>query len=155
MASRPQKPGRSIEDESDDALDDDEDRIQQWRISTGTLNQTLHDIYWPNVLSVILTIPHLERLSWAQPEWNQTLLSNLTACTIRHLSLHDAKMTDIVPIMDNSIVWPLETLDIGLSWDRICRIPRWTQSKRFKCLEQFTSIMLGISQEINPMPSRF
>jgi hypothetical protein len=52
-----------------------------------------------------------------QADWSQSLLNNLTACTIRHLSLRDVRMTDVVPVIDDSVVWPLETLDISLGWD--------------------------------------
>jgi hypothetical protein len=52
-----------------------------------------------------------------QADWSQSLLNNLTACTIKHLSLHEGQMTDIVPVMEASVVLPLETLDIRLGWD--------------------------------------
>jgi hypothetical protein len=111
-ALRPRKPGRSIEDTSDDAYDDDVDKVQQWRASAGELTRKLNEIYRPNVLLVISSLVHLESLEMGQADWSQSLLNNLTASTIKHLSLRDVRMRDVVPVIDESVVWPLETLDI-------------------------------------------
>jgi hypothetical protein len=117
LASRPRKPGRSIDDDSENAYDDDVNKVQQRRASTGELTQRLNEIYGPNVLFVISNLVHLESLEMGQASWSQSLLNNLVGCTIRHLSLRDVQMKDVVPVMDDSVVWPLETLDIGLGWD--------------------------------------
>jgi len=117
IALKPRKPGRSIEDTSDDAFDDDEGKVQQWRASAGALGQKLSEIYRPNVLFVISSLVHLESLAMSQAGWSQSLLNSLTACTLRHLSLRDVQMTDVIPVMDGSVIWPLETLDISLGWD--------------------------------------
>lgn len=93
------------------------DKIQQWRVVTGELTHRLNEIYRPNVLFVISSLVYLESVEVSQIDWSQSLLNNLTGCTIRHLSLCGAQMTDVVPVMDDSVVWPLETLKIGLGWD--------------------------------------
>jgi hypothetical protein len=116
-ALRPRKPGRSMEDTSDDTYDDDEDKVQQWRDSIGEISHRLNEIYRPNVLFVISSLVHLESLEIDQASWSQSLLNNLTACTIKHLSLRQVQMTDIVPVMEASVVLPLETLDIHMCWD--------------------------------------
>ncbi|KAL9123788.1 MAG: hypothetical protein Q9217_006816 [Psora testacea] len=116
-ALRPRKPGRSFEDTSDDAYDDDEDKVQQWRASVGEITHRLNEIYRPNVLFVISSLVHLESLDMSQADWSQSLLNNLAACTIKHLSLRDVQMTDVVPTMEDSVVFPLETLDIRFCWD--------------------------------------
>lgn len=115
--TRPRKPGRSIEDTSEDAYDNDEDKVQQWRLVTDQLNRRLADFYNPTVRFVISSLVHLESLQLSQIDWTQDTLHSLAASTIRHLLLCEVQMTDIVPIMDSSVVLPLETLDIRLGWE--------------------------------------
>lgn len=116
-ALRPRKPGRAIDDSSDDVWDDDKEKLQQWRASIGKISHTLNEVYKPNMLFAISSLVHLESLEIEQASWNQSFLNNLTACTTKHLSLHHVEMTDIVPVMEASVVLPLETLDIHLRWD--------------------------------------
>jgi hypothetical protein len=116
-ALRPPKPGRSIEDTTDDAYVDDENTVRQWRSSLDEITHRLNKVYRPNVLFVISSLVHLESLEIDQASWNQSLLNNLTACTIKHLSLRKVLMTDIVPVVEASVVLPLESLNISLGWD--------------------------------------
>jgi hypothetical protein len=94
--------------------------MQQWRTSAGELGQKLNEIYRPNLVPVVSNLVHLESLVLGQADLDPTLLNNLTDCiitSIRHLSLPNITTTEVIPIMDSSVVWPLETLDIKLGLD--------------------------------------
>lgn len=116
IASRPLKPGRSIEDNLDDPFDDDEEKIALWRPTVGELTKRLNQNYRPNILFVISSLVHLESFDINQVDWNQTYLNTLVALPVKYLSLGEVQMTDIIPIM-NIVDWPLEKLTIRLSWD--------------------------------------
>lgn len=108
---------RFTDDTSGDESEDDLDRHQQWRATEDKLGHRHDTTYLPNVLLVISTLVHLESVHLSQTHWNQTLLNNLTASTIRHLLLRDLHMGDAIPVMNSAVVWPLETLDIILTWN--------------------------------------
>lgn len=119
-ALTPRQPGRSIDDHSADAMDHDE-KMRQYRISAEALEQKLEQIYLPNLLFVIPTLIYLDSVDMSHPDWNQNLLNSLTACTIRHLSTDHSTFIFPFPVMDTSIVWPLETLDakLGMEFDEV------------------------------------
>ncbi|KAI1004005.1 hypothetical protein K3495_g4204 [Podosphaera aphanis] len=123
IGARPRKPGRSIHDLNEDAYDNDEEKVAQWNTFVEGLTYRLNEIYRPNVLFVISGLIHLESVDLDQVDWNQSLLNGLVACTPKHLSIRDLKAIDIVPVMDDSVVWPLETLSFHFNWDfqYLCR----------------------------------
>ncbi|KAI6244461.1 hypothetical protein HI914_07443 [Erysiphe necator] len=115
MASRPLKSGRSIGDELDDPFDHDEEKVSQWRPIVGELTHKLNENYRPNVLFVVSSLVNLETFEISHADWNQVLLNTLVSLPIKNLSLGDVHMTDIIPVMDQ-VAWPIERLDIRLSW---------------------------------------
>ncbi|RKF56323.1 hypothetical protein OnM2_082023 [Erysiphe neolycopersici] len=116
MASRPLKSGRSIGDDLDDPFDHDEEKVSQWRPIVGELTHKLNENYRPNVLFVVSSLVNLESFEMSHADWNQVLLNTLVSLPIKNLSLGDVHMTDIIPVMDQ-VMWPIERLDIRLSWD--------------------------------------
>ncbi|KAG9241114.1 hypothetical protein BJ878DRAFT_483249 [Calycina marina] len=116
-AARPRKSGIFVEDTSENAYDDDENKVQQWRTFAEQLTHKMNEIYRPTVLFVLSGLVHLESLDMHQVDWSQSLLNNLTACSIRRLSLVDVKLANTTPVMEDSVVWPLERLDIKMGWD--------------------------------------
>ncbi|POS85708.1 hypothetical protein EPUL_005191 [Erysiphe pulchra] len=116
MASRPLKFGRSLGDELDDPFDHDEEKVSQWRPIVGELTHKLNENYRPNVLFVVSSLVNLESFDISHADWNQLFLNTLLSLPIKNLTLGDTHMTDIIPVMDK-VIWPIERLDIRLSWD--------------------------------------
>ncbi|RKF78053.1 hypothetical protein GcM1_214020 [Golovinomyces cichoracearum] len=116
MASRPLKPGRSLSDVLDDPFDHDEEKLSQWRPIIDYLTHKLNENYRPNVLFVVSSLVNLESFEMNHADWNQTLLNTLVSMPLKSLALSDVQMTDILPVIDD-VVWPIQRLDIRLSWD--------------------------------------
>lgn len=112
----PRKPGRSLEDTSGDAYDRDEEKLQQWRVTAHEIGRSLDEIYTPKLLFVLSGLVHLESLKMSYVDWNQSFLNNLTISNMRHLTLQRVNLGDIIPVMEDSVAIPLESLNIQLSW---------------------------------------
>jgi hypothetical protein len=117
---RPRRPivydGEEIGVEDLDGVEENESQLRQWQTEWEALNKKLKELYLPGVVFILPSLQHLESLEMTAVNWNQSLLNNLTASSIRHLSLRNLRLTDIIPFMDESVRWLLETLDIRLIW---------------------------------------
>ncbi|KID80808.1 hypothetical protein MGU_11754 [Metarhizium guizhouense ARSEF 977] len=98
-------------------------QLQQWRDNVSNLSQRNADIYEPSMLFAISTLPHLDILDMNELTVNQYVLDSLTGSACRHLrvklSIEDTGIR--IP----ALVWPLETLNLDVSWN----FTTWCHSK--------------------------
>lgn len=101
----------------DDYDDDEMYKWQQWRGAMDQSNHRLRNVYEPTLFSVMASLVHLQSLDLNQARWNQPFFDWLSNSKIRHLKIDDLEMPARDHVTDeDSVVVPLESLNIRLSW---------------------------------------
>ncbi|KAH8746096.1 hypothetical protein F5883DRAFT_438381 [Diaporthe sp. PMI_573] len=117
LASSPRKPGFSTDDNSEEAWDRDEAKLKQWRRETAIVGEEL-DQFFRMVHQAMTNLPHLYALKLTETSLDQSLVNWLLSfTTVRHLKKARFNMTEEIPRTDTSVEWPLEMLDIQMSWE--------------------------------------
>lgn len=117
ISAHPGNPGRSLEDTSEDAYDDDENKLQRWLVFVMELSRRKNMVYDKNMYLVISGLVHLESLEISNADWNQDLLIELRSSHMKHLTIRELQMNRRVPVQDFSVAIPLESLNIHLGWN--------------------------------------
>ncbi|ORY17776.1 hypothetical protein BCR34DRAFT_554808 [Clohesyomyces aquaticus] len=136
--------------DTEEAFDADEEKSRQWKAQVDALNHRLTEHFHPTAIFVISGLVHLETLELGEVEWNQGLLNDLVASTVRHLSIEDSQLCGVVPAMNDDVVWPLETLDADFRFNFLDDRPRfglnpsnaWTALLRM-CSESLQGLRLS------------
>lgn len=117
LASRPRKPGFSTDDNSEEAWDREEGKLEEWRRETSIAGEEL-DHFLRVLHQAMTSLPHLYALELTETSLDQSLVNWLLSfTTVRHLKKIRLNMAEEIPRIDTSVEWPLETLDIQMSWD--------------------------------------
>lgn len=118
MAVAPRKPGFSADDNDEEAWDEDTSKMEQWRRQAEIMTLE-RELFVRRVHHAMTSLPHLYTLELtAETVLDQPFINLLLSfTTVRHLDKARFSLTEEIPRVDASVEWPLETLDVTLSWD--------------------------------------